>query len=186
MGTSAKAGDLFQLYSSKVNSRMILWRTPLGWTLWILGGRGGQHALQILLLARFWRSKSMKGATIERRKKFKKSNRNIKNRDAPTLKLATNGLEVFVNSPWASFCAMYFLSNINLRLLLMHKYCNQFVTRFFTIFDRYTIYCISIALHIFSSVLVRLCCHCFCLMYYHLKYIYICIFLFKFKIISCN
>ena len=39
-------------------------------------------------------------------KKIKNSNRNIKNRDAPTLKVATNGLEVFVNVPWASFCAM--------------------------------------------------------------------------------
>ena len=45
-------------------------------------------------------------------KKSKKSNRNIKNRDAPTLKLATNGLEVFVNAPWASFCAMYVSLNI--------------------------------------------------------------------------
>ena len=48
----------------------------------------------------------MKGATIERQKNPKKSNRNIKNRDAPTLKLATNGLEVFKNAPWAYFCAM--------------------------------------------------------------------------------
>ena len=74
--------------------------------------------------------KSMKGATIERQKNPKKSNRNIKNRDAPTLKLETNGLEVFVNTPWASFCAMDVSSNIKLRLLLMHKYCNQLVTRF--------------------------------------------------------
>ena len=50
----------------------------------------------------------MKGAKIERQKNSKKSNRNIKNRDAPTLKLATNGLEVFENAPWASFCAIYF------------------------------------------------------------------------------
>ena len=57
-------------------------------------------------------------------KKIKKSNRNIKNRDAPTLKVATNGLEVFVNEPWSSFCAMDVFPNIKLRLLLMHKYCN--------------------------------------------------------------
>ena len=105
----------------------------------------------------------MKGATIERQKNSKKSNRNIKNRDVPTLKLATNGLEVFVNAPWASFCAMDVSSNIKLRLLLMHKYCNQLVTQFFMIFDRYTIYCISIALYLFSSVLVRLCCHRLCI-----------------------
>ena len=72
--------------------------------------------------------KNMKGATIERQKNSKKSNRNIKNRDAPTLKLATNGLEFFVNSHWASFCAMDVSLNIKLRLLLMHKYCNQLVT----------------------------------------------------------
>ena len=41
--------------------------------------------------------KIMKGATIERQKNSKKSNKNIKNRDAPTLKLETNGIEVFVN-----------------------------------------------------------------------------------------
>ena len=50
-----------------------------------------------------------------------KSNRNIKNRDAPTLKLANNGLEVLVNTPWAYFYAMDVLSNIKLRLLLMQK-----------------------------------------------------------------
>ena len=120
MGTSAKAGNWFQLFSSAGNLRMILYITPWGWTLWILGGRGGQHSLQPLFLARFWTSKSMKGATIERQN-FLKSNRDIKNRDAPTLKLATNRLEVFVNAPWASFCAMDFSSNIKLRLLLMHK-----------------------------------------------------------------
>ena len=37
----------------------------------------------------------MKVYTIERLKKSKESNRNIKNRDAPTLKLATNGLVIF-------------------------------------------------------------------------------------------
>ena len=137
---SAKEGDWLQLCSSKGNSRMRLWRTPLGWKLWIMGFQEGQHALQLLLLARFWRPKSMKGTTIERQKNSKKSNMNIKNRDAPTLKLATNGLEVFVNEPWDSFCEIYALSNIKLRLLLMHKYCNQLVTQIFTIFDRYTIY----------------------------------------------
>ena len=124
MGTSAKVGNWFQLCSYTGNLRMRWWITPLGWTLWILGGRGGQHALQLLFLARFRRSKITKGATIERQKNSKKSNRNIKNRDAPTLKLATNGLEVFVNAPWASFCAMDVSSNITLRLLLIHKYCN--------------------------------------------------------------
>ena len=70
----------------------------------------------------------MKEATIERQKNSKKSNRNIENRDAPTLKLSTNGLEVSVNTPWAYFCAMDVSLNIKLRLLLMHKYCNQLVT----------------------------------------------------------
>ena len=68
MGTAAKAGNWFKIYSSEVNSRMRWWKTPWGWTLWILGGRGGQHALHLLLFARFWRSKSTKGATIERQK----------------------------------------------------------------------------------------------------------------------
>ena len=74
----------------------------------------------------------MKGATIERQKKSKKSNRNMKNRDAPTLKLATNGLGFFVNATWASFCEMDVPLNIKFRLLLMHKYCNQLVIRFLT------------------------------------------------------
>ena len=72
--------------------------------------------------------KKHEGSYDRKAKKSKKSNRNIKNRDAPTLKLATNGLEVFVNAPWASFCEMYVSSNIKLRLLLIHKYCNQLVT----------------------------------------------------------
>ena len=54
--------------------------------------------------------KIMKVPTIERQKN---SNRNIKNRDAPTLKLATNGLEVFENVPWDYFYAMDFSSNIS-------------------------------------------------------------------------
>ena len=49
--------------------------------------------------------KKHKGSYNRKAKKFKTSNRNIKNRDAPILKLATNGIEVFVNTPWASFCA---------------------------------------------------------------------------------
>ena len=57
-------------------------------------------------------------------KKNKKSNRNIKNRYEPTLKLTTNGLEVFVNAPWDSFCEIDVSSNIQLRLLLTNKYCN--------------------------------------------------------------
>ena len=68
--------------------------------------------------------KKNEGRYDRKAKKLKKPNRNIKNRDAPTLKLARNGLEVFVNAHWASFCAMDVLSNIKLRLLLMHKYCN--------------------------------------------------------------
>ena len=38
--------------------------------------------------------KNHEGSYNRKAKKFKKSNRNIKKRDAPTLKLATNGLEV--------------------------------------------------------------------------------------------
>ena len=66
----------------------------------------------------------MKGAMKKRQKTSKTFNRNYKNRDAPALKLATNGLEVFVNGPWAYLCEMDVLPNISLRLLLMHKYCN--------------------------------------------------------------
>ena len=76
--------------------------------------------------------KKHEGSYDRKAKKLKKSNRNTKNRDAPTLKHATNGLEFFVNAPWASFCAMDFSSNIKFRLLIMHKYCNQLVTRFLT------------------------------------------------------
>ena len=68
--------------------------------------------------------KNHEGSYTKKEKNPKKSNMNIKNRDAPTFKIATNGLEVFVNAPWASFCAMDVSSNIKLRLLLMHKYCN--------------------------------------------------------------
>ena len=115
------------------------------------------------------KAKNHEGSYDMKAKKSKHSNRNIKNRDAPTLKLATNGLEVLVNAPWDSLCAIDVSSNIKLRLLLMHKYYNQLVTQFFTIFDRYTIYCISIALHLFSSVLVRIFSHCLCLLYDYLK-----------------
>ena len=59
----------------------------------------------------------MKGATKERQKNSKESNRNIKNRDAPNLKLENNGLEVFFNAPWAYFCAMGVSLNIKLTLL---------------------------------------------------------------------
>ena len=38
--------------------------------------------------------KKHEGSYDRKAKKIKKSNRNIKNRDTPTLKLATNGLEV--------------------------------------------------------------------------------------------
>ena len=72
--------------------------------------------------------KNHEGSYCRKAEKLKKSNRNIKNRYGPTLKLATNGLEVFVNSPWVYFCEMDILSNIKLRLLLMHKYCNKLVT----------------------------------------------------------
>ena len=72
--------------------------------------------------------KKHEGSYDIKAKKSKNPNRNIKNRDVPTLKLVTNELEFFVNAPWASFCAIYILSNIKLRLLLMHKYCNQLVT----------------------------------------------------------
>ena len=65
--------------------------------------------------------KNHEGSYDRKSKNFKKSNRNIKNRDAPTLKHSTNGLEVFVNALWASFYAMDVLSKKNLRLLLMHK-----------------------------------------------------------------
>ena len=71
----------------------------------------------------------MKGATTKRQK-IKKSSRNIKNRDVPTLELVTNGLEVFVKAPWASFYATDVLLNIKLRLLLLHKYYHELVTQF--------------------------------------------------------
>ena len=90
----------------------------------VLGDLGGKHSLQILFLASFVRSKIMKGDTTKRQKISKKLNRNIKNRNAPTLKLSTNGLEVCVNTSWDSLRAMDVFSNIQLRLLLMHKYCN--------------------------------------------------------------
>ena len=45
--------------------------------------------------------KMHEGSYDKKSKKIKKSSKNIKNNDAPTLKLAINGLEVFVNSPWS-------------------------------------------------------------------------------------
>ena len=72
--------------------------------------------------------KNHEGSYDRKAKNPKQSKRNIKNRDAPTLKLETNGLEVFVNAPWGSFFAMDVSPNIKLRLVLMHKYCNQLVT----------------------------------------------------------
>ena len=68
--------------------------------------------------------KNNEGSYCKKAKKIKNSIRNIKNSDTPTLKIATNGLEVFVNAPWASLCEIDVFSNINLRLLLMHKYFN--------------------------------------------------------------
>ena len=43
--------------------------------------------------------KKQEGSYDRKAKKSKNSNSNIKKRDAPTLKLATNGLEVYVNAP---------------------------------------------------------------------------------------
>ena len=52
--------------------------------------------------------KKREGSYDRKAKNPKKSYRNIKNSDVPTLKLETNELEVFVNSPWDYFCAVYF------------------------------------------------------------------------------
>ena len=65
-----------------------------------------------IVFCTLFKVKKHEGSYDRKAKKSKKSNRNIKNRDAPTLKIATNGLEVFVNAPWASFCAMDVLLNI--------------------------------------------------------------------------
>ena len=87
---------------------------PIMSKLWDLGGRTKRKK----------KVKNHEGSYDKEAKKSKNSNRNIKNRDAPTLKLATKVLKVFVNAHWASFCAMDVSSNIKLRLLLMLKYCN--------------------------------------------------------------
>ena len=50
--------------------------------------------------------KNIEGRYNRKTKKIKSSNRNIKTRDALTLKIATNGLEVVVNSHRSSLCAM--------------------------------------------------------------------------------
>ena len=42
--------------------------------------------------------KKYEGSYNRKAKKSKNSNRDIKNRDAPTLKLATNGIDVFINA----------------------------------------------------------------------------------------
>ena len=54
--------------------------------------------------------------SYDKKAKLKESNKNIKNIDTATLKLAANRLEVFLNVPWASFCAMDVSSNIKVRL----------------------------------------------------------------------
>ena len=65
--------------------------------------------------------KNHEGSYGKKAKRSKMSSRNIKNSDEPPLKLATNGLEVFVNTPWASLFAMDVSLNIKLKLLLMHN-----------------------------------------------------------------
>ena len=70
------------------------------------------------------------GSYDRKAKKFKKVKQEYQKQRCANFKIATNGLEVFVNAPWASFCAMDVSSNIKLRLLLMHNYCNQLVTFF--------------------------------------------------------
>ena len=113
------------------------------------------------------------GSYDRKAKKIKKSNRNIKKQRCANFKTCNQWTRSFCKCTLGLFLCNGCLSNIKLRLLLMHKYCNQLVTQFFTIFYKYTIYCISIALHMFSSVLVRLCFHCLCIFYYHLKYIFL-------------
>ena len=56
---------------------------------------------------KFQKVKNHEGIYNKKAKNPKTSSKNIKNSNAPTLKLATNGPEVFVNPPWASFCEMY-------------------------------------------------------------------------------
>ena len=54
----------------------------------------GSAATPYIVACTLLKVKNHEGSYNRKAKKFKKSNRNIKKRDAPTLKLATNGLEV--------------------------------------------------------------------------------------------
>ena len=119
--------------------------------------------------------KNHKGSYDRKAKKFKKVKQEYKKQRFTNFKTCNQWTRIFCKCTLGLFLCNDFFSNINSRMLLMHKYCNHLVTQFFTIFDRYTIYCIPIALNLFSSVLVRLCCHCLCLLYDYLKYIYFCI-----------
>jgi hypothetical protein len=54
---------------------------------------------------------------ITRLTNSKLSSKNIKNRDAATLRIAKVGGELFVNAIWASFYALHVLQIIKFRLL---------------------------------------------------------------------
>ena len=68
--------------------------------------------------------KNYEGSYDRKAKKFKKVKQEYQKQICANFKIATNGLEVFFNTPWDSFCAMDVFSNKKLRLLLIHKYCN--------------------------------------------------------------
>ena len=68
--------------------------------------------------------KKYEGGYNRKAKEFKKVNQEYQKQVCANFKLETNGIEVFVNAPWASLCAMDVSSNIKLRVLLMHTYYN--------------------------------------------------------------
>ena len=119
--------------------------------------------------------KNYEGSSNKKAKKLEKIKQEYQKQRCANFKTCNQWTRSFFMNLGASCYAMDVLLNIKLKLLLMHDYFIQLVRRFFTIFDRYTIYCISILLHMFSTVLVKLVCHYFCILYDHLKYIHFCI-----------
>ena len=65
----------------------------------------------------------MKGYTKKRGKNQKVKQEYQKQRCA-NFKTCNQYTRMFLNAPWDSFCAMYVLSNVKVRALLIHKYCD--------------------------------------------------------------
>ena len=94
-----------------------------------MAGQGGQHACQIFSLASFRSSKSMKGAT-KKRPKTQKVKQEYQKQVCANFKNCNQWTRSFCKCNFVFILCNDFSLNIKLRLLSMHKYCNQLVTNF--------------------------------------------------------